>query len=242
MICPRCGSEKIKSNGSVRGNKKAWCKECNYQFVLKKLDYFIEERQLEVLEVIDRLLLERMSLAGISRVVKVSERWLQDYVNNKLRKEVKREVEVTKKPKGKIVIQADELWSYVGRKKNKVWVWLALDNQTREIVGCYVGDRSEKGAKGLWKSLPPEYRQCATIYTDFWEAYKCVLPSKRHHAVGKETGKTSYIERFNCTLRQSIGRFVRKTLSFSKSTENHIGAIWYFIHDYNQKIYLSLNE
>jgi IS1 family transposase/transposase-like protein len=239
MICPKCGSEKTKSNGSVRGNKKAQCKECNYQFVLEKSERFIEERQVDVLEIVDRLLLERLSLAAIARVTNVSERWLQDYVNNKLRKEVKREVEVTKKPKGKIVIQADELWSYVGNKECKVWVWLAIDNQTREIVGCYVGDRSENGARGLWKSLPPEYRQCATIYTDFWEAYKCVLPSKRHHAVGKETGKTSYIERFNCTLRHRVGRLVRKTLSFSKSLENHIGAVWHFIHYYNQNLQIS---
>jgi hypothetical protein len=54
-----------------------------------------------------------------------------------------------------------------------------------------------------------------------------VLPCKRHKAVGKETDKTSYIERLNNTFRQRIGRLVRKTLSFSKNLENHIGAIWF---------------
>jgi hypothetical protein len=29
---------------------------------------------------------------------------------------------------------------------------------------------------------------------------------------------------------------VRKTLSFSKKLENHIGAIWMFIHDYNRRV------
>jgi len=29
---------------------------------------------------------------------------------------------------------------------------------------------------------------------------------------------------------------VRKTLSFSKKLENHIGAIWLFIHDYNRQV------
>jgi len=69
-----------------------------------------------------------------------------------------------------------------------------------------------------------------------WEAYEKVVPSKRHFAVGKETGLTSYIERLNNTLRQRISRLVRKTLSFSKKLENHIGAIWNFIHEYNQQI------
>ena len=43
-----------------------------------------------------------------------------------------------------------------------------------------------------------------------------VLPFKRHRPVGKESGKTSHIERLNNTLRQQISRLVRKTLCFSK--------------------------
>jgi insertion element IS1 protein InsB len=126
----------------------------------------------------------------------------------------------------------------VSNKTNKQWIWLALDVTTREIVGVYVGDRSRKGARQLWQSLPPVYRQCAVCYSDFWEAYEQVIPSKRHRAVGKETGKTNYIERFNCTMRQRISRLVRKTLSFSKKIENHIGAIWFFVHHYNQSLHL----
>ncbi len=70
-------------------------------------------------------------------------------------------------------------------------------------------------AKALWQSLPPVYRQCAICYTDFWAAYGAVLPRKGHRAVGKESGLTNRIERFNCTLRQRISRLVRKTLSNS---------------------------
>lgn len=133
-------------------------------------------------------------------------------------------------------MQCDELWSFVDNKSNKQWVWLALDAVTREIVGVYIGARNEVSAQGLWDSLPPVYRQCAMAYTDFWAAYAAVLPSKRHRAVGKQTGKTSYIERLNNTLRQRVSRLVRKTLSFSKSLENHIGAIWYFVHYYNTSL------
>ena len=128
------------------------------------------------------------------------------------------------------------MWSFVGAKENKQWIWLALDADTREIVGVFIGDRSRQSAKQLWQSLPAVYRQCAMSYTDFWESYAQVLPSKRHRAVGKETGKTSYIERFNNTLRQRVGRLVRKTLSFSKKLSNHIGAIWYFVHHYNASL------
>ena len=130
-------------------------------------------------------------------------------------------------------MQLDEMWSFVGNKRCKQWIWLAMDAESRAIVGVYVGSRSRRSAKRLWQSLPPVSRQCAVCYTDFWDAYAQVLPSKRHRPVGKDSGKTNYIERFNNTLRQRVGRLVRKALSFSKKLVNHVGAIWYFIHHYN---------
>ena len=157
------------------------------------------------------------------------------YVNNKL-SQVPRQIKVLDKPKGKINIECDELWSFVNCKGNEYWVWLAIDRKTREIVSCYIGDRSRKSAQKLWESLPPVYRQCAVAYTDFWEAYKTVIPDSRHRPVPKSSGETNHIERLNNTLRQRISRLVRKTLSFSKELDNHIGAIWYFIHHYNAVI------
>jgi hypothetical protein len=57
-----------------------------------------------------------------------------------------------------------------------------------------------------------------------------VLECDELWSVGKETGQTNQIERFNNTLRQRISRLVRKFLSFSKNLENDIEAIWVFSH------------
>lgn len=40
------------------------------------------------------------------------------------------------------------------------------------------------GARVLWDSLPPVYRQCAICYTDFWHAYRHIFPTKRHRTIG----------------------------------------------------------
>ncbi|MEG5059175.1 IS1 family transposase [Microcoleus sp. A2-C5] len=72
-------------------------------------------------------------------------------------------------------VQMEELWSFVDNKGNQQWVWLALDAQTREIVGVHIVDRSAVSAQALWNSMPPVYRQCAVIYTDHWSAYDSVL-------------------------------------------------------------------
>ena len=85
------------------------------------------------------------------------------------------------KKKGKLTIQCDELWSFVDNKGNKQWVWLAMEVETREIIGVYIGSRDEEAARHLWLSLPAVYRQCALAepsgsyiaYTDFWAARAC---------------------------------------------------------------------
>ncbi|WP_445251956.1 IS1 family transposase [Microcoleus sp. B3-D7] len=74
-------------------------------------------------------------------------------------------------------------------------------------------------------------------YTDFWAAYAAVLPGANDIAQSaRKRALTTYIERFNNTLRPRVSRLVQKTLSFSKSLENHIGAIWYFINHYNTSL------
>src|SRR4028119_1265137 len=233
--CPRCGSEEVSRNGQTRHRKQNYkCRECGRQFVLNLTWEAITKEQQEIMS---RMLLERISQAGIARVLQLSEDTVQRYVNARAVVE-KKQVEVSAKPKKRLNVQMDELWSFVDNKGNQQWVWLALDAQTREIVGVHIGERSAVSAIALLNSMPPVYRQCAVIYTDHWSAYDSVLPTKRHHSVDKDSGCTSYIERFNCTLRQRISRLVRKSLSFSKKLENHIAAIWRFVHHYNANLQL----
>jgi hypothetical protein len=56
------------------------CKTCRRQFVADPQQRRISE---QTKALVDRLLLERISLAGIVRSTGVSARWLQYYVNEK---------------------------------------------------------------------------------------------------------------------------------------------------------------
>ncbi len=58
---------------------------------------------------------------------------------------------------------------------------------------------------------------------------------EQHTAVGKETGETAHVERWNNTLRQRLARFVRMTLAFSKSEVMHEACLLLFLSRYNRE-------
>src|SRR5215210_3014346 len=137
-----------------------------------------------------------------------------------------------------IALELDELWSFVLKRANKRWIWIALCRATRQVVAYVVGDRSRATCQKLWERIPAKY-QAAHCYSDFWEAYSLVIPAEQHTAAGKETGFTAHVERWNNTLRQRLGRFGRKSLSFSKSDAMHELCLRLFLHDYNNSLALS---
>src|SRR5260370_3081310 len=70
-------------------------------------------------------------------------------------------------------LHLDELWSFVLKKANDSWIWIALCRQTRQVVAYAVGDRSKKTCQRLWEAIPEGYRQ-GHCFTDFWAAVTAV--------------------------------------------------------------------
>ena len=103
-----------------------------------------------------------------------------------------------------------------------------MSRRTRQIVAFVIGDRSEQTCRQLWKRIPSADRACHS-FSDFWDAYARVFPKETHRCVGKGTGETNHMERWNNTLRQRLARFVRKSLSFSKSELMHEICLFLFL-------------
>jgi insertion element IS1 protein InsB len=234
--CPACGSPLFKKNGHIHNGKQNHrCKTCGRQFVVNATNRVIDAEHRSLVE---RLLCEKISLHGICRALGVSIRWLMDFMVARFAavpdhlhvQPVASSCDVIL---GCLEVEADELWSFVRKKANPHWLWLAMDKQTRQIIAFHIGDRSRDSAKQLWQNLPEVYREQATFYTDQYAAYLGVIPPAQHKAITKQARKTNHIERFNNTLRQRISRLVRSTLAFSKKVDNHVGAIRYFICHYN---------
>jgi IS1 family transposase len=166
-------------------------------------------------------LLERLSLRGVCRVLDLSLSWLVRFITE-LYGQVPRDLNFQMPDEAEfeiLCLEADELWSFVGHKKNKRWIWLIIERTTYQVVAVHIGDRSERSALALWRKVPLEVQKQAFVLTDKWDAYAAAIPANQHLACAKKSGQTSLIEGFNCTLRQRVSRLVRKTLSFSKPDE-----------------------
>lgn len=234
LICPSCHSGKIKKNGLTHYQKQNHkCKDCGRQFVLNNTRHISSEKR----KCIKGCLGERTSLRGICRSHGVSLTWLMSFAVAEwsltpddlgVDQEALEKIDV--KQLKMIRLQADEMWSFVGRKTNKQWIWVVYSPGHKKVLAFHVGCRGAKSARCLWNKLPRLLQENCHFETDYWEAYKTVI-TEDHHTTSKAV--TYFIEGYFAGVRARVSRLVRKSLSFSKKLENHIAAIGYFLWQRN---------
>jgi IS1 family transposase len=106
----------------------------------------------------------------------------------------------------------DELCTYVGSKKNRMWVAYAIRKDTREVVDYRIGKRTNVTLRPIIQTLI--LSGAKKIFTDKLINYKSLI-TKEIHSV-KQRG-TNYIERMNLNLRIHLKYLGRRTICYSKS-------------------------
>lgn len=101
----------MKNGTTRRGKQNYKCRDCGRQFV-ENLQWQLKDADMSAM--IDRLLLERIPLAGIARVLQLSESWLQQYVNQ-VDKTVPQKVLVTPKTTARLIVQMDGVMVICGQ-------------------------------------------------------------------------------------------------------------------------------
>ena len=235
ITCYHCESENIVKNGKApNGKQKYLCHDCHRQSRENPdSNAYPPQRCEEIL----RAYQERSSLRGLARTFGVSRNTVTRWLKKALRLPPLSRTLLPAPPSEDLVLELDELWSFVGKKADKRWVWIALARHSRQAVAYVIGGRGELTCRRLWERIPESYKG-GRCYSDFWEAYRAVIPRECHEAVGKESGELAHVERWNNILRQRLARFVRKTLSFSKSDEMHEVCLRLFLHRYNADVIL----
>jgi IS1 family transposase/transposase-like protein len=214
LYCPDCQSAKIKRNGKKSSKKQNYlCKDCGRQFIG---DHALSYKgcHSSLIQKILLMLVRGIGITDISVIENISIKKVLSVLvrSNRL---------ITPKQGHYDSLEVDEFWTYVGNKKNKVWLIYAYHRATGEIVGYVWGKRNYKTAKKLRDKLTSMGVSYDAIYTDEWNSFLAVFVSD-NHIVGKEN--TVGIEGNNCRLRHRIRRAYRKTCCFSKKMFNHLKA------------------
>lgn len=130
-------------------------------------------------------------------------------------------------------LEVDEFWTFVGNKKNKLWLLYAYERKSGEMVAYVWGRRDIKTVRKLKEKIKSLGITYDCIATDDWRSFLQAF-GKENHAVGKR--HTVGIEGNNCRLRHRIKRAVRKTCCFSKKLFYHLQAFalgfFYINYDY----------
>lgn len=50
-------------------------------------------------------------------------------------------------------VELDEMWSFVGKKSNRRWLWYAIDHHTHEVLAYHLGKRKDNAFRVLQKKL-----------------------------------------------------------------------------------------
>ena len=144
MRCPECGSERVVKNGKQLGKQTYLYKLCHRRFTpnATKVHRPSHEKRKAI-----ELYMNGMSIRAIAKVLNAPYMTVWTWIKKegeKADKKVKRKLEKLRNQGEEKAISIDEMWSYVGKKGNEVWIWSVVvelkDGTIKRFL--FAGDRS----------------------------------------------------------------------------------------------------
>jgi len=234
--CPLCKTTNLgKAGKSAKGVQRYFCKNETCSKHTFMLEYDNKAYEPGVKERVIDMAINGSGIRDTSRVLNISKTTVICWIKKKATKLVQvnpnfqifkegQPREVTLKPFCEEA-ELDEQWSFVGRKSNQRWIWLAVEHSTNTVLAYVFGRRKDVVFKKLKALLKPLNIQ--RYYTDDWGAYERNIPASQHE-IGKQN--TQKIERKNLNLRTWIKRLTRRTICFSKCEKMHDTVIGLLIN------------
>lgn len=222
--CPHCYGSKVVKNGIKRtGRQNFLCKSCGKQF---QHEYLYQGSDPGVKAQVKSSLLHGSGIRDCVKIFGVSAKTTLSLILQQ-----GKAVQISPKQQRYRRVQVDELYSFVGHKGKKVWIFYAYAPETREILAMTMGKRSTKQLRSLMLQLKHLNIEVDFYCTDGFEGFKAVLPWF-HHLIGKQFTKD--IEGVNTAIRSKIARLHRRTTKFSKKLVYQWFLLKIFIFYFNE--------
>jgi IS1 family transposase/transposase-like protein len=205
-VCPKCQSDRLVNNGSATGKPKKQWKQGGYQFT--RTTPRGKPLKMKINAVL--LYLSGISMHRIAFLLRVSAQSVLNWI-----RALAKEHEKKPEPTGKTILVAlDEMWHYLKKKRCKLWIWKALDQETGQLLDWECGRRDKATLKKMVARLA---KWDVKLYcTDKWATDASVIPQD---TLVQSQATTHTIERNHCRQRHWFGRFKRKSIIISKSKE-----------------------
>jgi len=206
QVCPQCQSDRLVNNGSAAGKPKKQCQQCGYQFTRTT------PRGKPLTTKINAVLLylSGISMNRIAFLLRVSAQAVLNWIRT-----FAQQYQEKPEPTGRsIILELDEMWHYVKKKRQKLWIWKALDQDTGQLLDWECGRRDKATLKKMVDRLASW--DVKVYCTDQWGTYASVIPQDK---LVQSNTTTHDIERNHCRQRHWFGRFQRKSIIVSKSKE-----------------------
>ncbi len=218
MICPECKSTQISKNGRHHGKQNYICRHCGRQFVES---YTPKGYSDDVKQLCLKMYLNGMGFRGIERVTGINHNTIINWV----KKAGLNLADVPESDEIPEIAELDELQTFVGSKKNKIWLWTAANHGAAGILAWVLGDRSAETFKQLCQIV--RGWQSFWYVTDGYVIYPMFI-NDLDHLVNKTY--MTRIEGENTRLRHYLARLHRKTLCYSKSIEMLKASVRLLLH------------
>jgi insertion element IS1 protein InsB len=204
MKYKNCNQSNCIKKGKRNGGQRYYCKNCQFNF---QLNYSYSAYKSGTNSLIKNLLKEVCGIRSISRIIGISTKTVLSGILK-----ISKQIKSPASQKSGCSYEIDELWSFIGSKKNVIWITYALEKETSKIIDFYVGAKSRLTIKPLIDKLL--LLKPKRIYTDKLNIYPGLIPNKIHKVFRY---CTNTIERMNLTLRTHIKRLSRRTICFLRS-------------------------
>lgn len=205
MECLKCESKKIIKYGkNKRGNQTYKCNTCKIRFIgkYKNKSYVVSDTS------IITLVKEGCGIRSMARILNISPTTVISRIK-RTSNSICRPFSIVNGKEYEI----DELCTYLGNKKKRIWITYALRKDTREIIDFTVGARSMEVMSKVTNTVL--FASPKKVYTDRYRNYKSLIPIELHITRKR---CINYIERMNLNLRTHLKRLNRKTICYTKSS------------------------
>ncbi len=204
MKCLRCLSYKTIKYGKTKKQIQIYkCLNCKRRF---REEYSYQSRLVTNQQIIT-LVKEGCGIRSIGRILNISPTTVIS--------RIKRIANSIQKPAPILLgrsYEIDELCTYIGKKRRRVWVTYALQKETRKVIDLIVGTRSKKTMRKVTDTVL--LLRPILVFTDKFRNYKSLIPGSIHITRKR---CINHIERMNLNLRTHLKRLNRKTICYSKS-------------------------